>query len=115
MITLNIFNSVIAQLGSTREGGILMNMLPILLIFAVLYLMMIRPQIKRQKEHTKLITNLMHGDEIVTNGGILGRINKIKDNYITLEISDLSGKSVEIIIQKTAISNILPKGTIKAL
>ncbi len=115
MFTLNSLIYCFNQIDPTKNGGILMNIIPIILVFGVLYLTMIRPQMKRQKEHRNLISILSDGDEIITNSGILGKINKIKENYLMLEISESSGKSVEMIIQKAAVSSVLPKGTIKSL
>ncbi|MNC90222.1 preprotein translocase subunit YajC [compost metagenome] len=70
---------------------------------------MIRPQMKRAKEHKSMIDALQKGDEVVTSGGVLGRISKINENYVTLEVSD----KVEILVQRPAVQLVLPKGTIK--
>ncbi len=115
MMILDTFVFCLNQSSPAKDGGILMNVLPIILVFGVLYLTMIRPQMKRQKEHKNLISNLSNGDEIVTNGGILGKVVRIQTNYLILEIADLSGKSIEMVIQKAAVSSVLPKGTIKSL
>lgn len=93
----------------------IMGMLPIILMFVVLYFLMIRPQMKRQKEHRNLVANLAKGDEVITSGGILGKITKVNDNYIGIEVSDLAEKPVEILLQRQAVSSVLPKGTIKSL
>jgi preprotein translocase subunit YajC len=79
------------------------------LMFGALYFLMIRPQMKRAKEHKTMIEALQKGDEVVALGGVLGRINKISENYVTLEVSE----SVEIQIQRSAVQLVLPKGTIK--
>jgi len=92
-----------------------MGMLPILLMFVILYFLMIRPQMKRQKEHRALIAALGKGDEVVTAGGLLGKVSKVNDNYVTIEIAEQGDKPVEINLQKTAVTAVLPKGTIKAL
>ena len=97
------------------EGGALMGMLPIILMFVILYFLMIRPQMKRQKEHRNLIAALAKGDEVVTAGGMLGKVTKVNDSYVTVEVSELAEKPVEIIMQKSSVSAVLPKGTIKAL
>ncbi|MCB5364604.1 preprotein translocase subunit YajC [Pusillimonas sp. CC-YST705] len=97
------------------EGGALMGMLPIILMFVILYFLMIRPQMKRQKEHRNLVAALTKGDEVITSGGLLGKVTKVSDNYITLEVSELADKPVEIVLQRSAVSNVLPKGTIKSL
>ena len=91
-------------------GGMGMeNFLLIGLMFVVLYFLMIRPQMKRAKEHKTMIEALQKGDEVVTAGGLLGRISRINENYATLEIAD----RVEIQVQRTAVQLVLPKGTIK--
>jgi len=99
-----------AQAGAPADAG-LMGFLPIILMFVLLYFLMIRPQMKRQKEHKAMVQALGKGDEVVTAGGIVGRITKIGEVYITLELNE----GTEIIIQKNAISTLLPKGTIKTL
>jgi preprotein translocase subunit YajC len=87
----------------------LMSMLPLVLMFVVLYFVMIRPQMKKQKEHRTMIEALAKGDEIVTVGGILGKVSKLGDNYVSLEIS----ANVEVQIQRSAVVQVLPKGSIK--
>jgi preprotein translocase subunit YajC len=91
-------------------GGF-MQLLPIVLMFVVLYFLMIRPQMKRAKEHKALLEALNKGDEVVTGGGIAGRITKVGDNFITVEIAN----TVEIQVQKQSVSLVLPKGTLKTL
>ena len=91
-------------------GGF-MQLLPIILMFVVLYFLMIRPQMKRTKEHRALIEALATGDEVVTGGGIAGRITKVGVNFVAIEVAD----TVEIQVQKQAITLLLPKGTLKAL
>jgi|SRR5690625_2346812 len=93
----------------------IMGMMPIILMFVVLYFLMIRPQMKRQKEHRNLVAALAKGDEIMTAGGMLGKITKVDDNYVTVEIGEAGDKPVEILIQRTSVTAVLPKGTIKAL
>jgi preprotein translocase subunit YajC len=85
--------------------------LPIILMFVVLYFLMIRPQMKRQKELKAMIEAVTRGDEVITAGGMLGKITKISDVYATIEVQD----GTEIIVQKSAITTLLPKGTIKSL
>ena len=92
-------------------GGNLTSFLPIILMFVVLYFLMIRPQMKRQKEQKSMMDALAKGDEVVTSGGILGRINKVTDGYLTVEIAN----GTEIVVQKGAVTTLLPKGTIKSL
>ena len=98
--------------GSTRRlAGNLMSFLPIILMFVVLYFLMIRPQMKRQKEQKSMIDGLAKGDEIVTAGGVVGKITKVSDGYVTVEVA----QGTEIVMQKAAVTLLLPKGTIKAL
>jgi len=98
-------------LGSAPGGDTLMSMLPIILMFVVLYFLMIRPQMKKAKEHKTMLDALQKGDEVITAGGIVGRIAKLNDQYATVEIAP----NVEINVQRAAISQLLPKGTVKAL
>ena len=87
------------------------SFLPIVLMFAVLYFLMIRPQQKKQKEQREMISALSVGDEVLTAGGIVGKITKVSDNFLTLQISE----GTEIIIQRTSIVSMLPNGTIETL
>ncbi len=104
---------VLAQAGDTASS--LMGMAPIVLMFVVLYFLMIRPQMKRQKEHKALLAALAKGDEVISAGGLLGKVSKVSDNYVTVEVAELADKPVEIIMQKASVTAVLPKGTIKAL
>ncbi len=105
---------VIAQAAPGGENA-LMGMLPIILMFVILYFLMIRPQMKRQKEHRKLVEGLAKGDEVITQGGLLGRITKVSDNYVTMDVSNLADRPVETIVQRNAVTSVLPKGTMKSL
>jgi len=89
-------------------GG-LGGMLPLVLMFVVLYFIMIRPQMKRQKEHKAMVDALAKGDEVVTSGGVLGKVSKIGDTFVGLEVAN----GVEIQIQRTAVVQVMPKGTVK--
>ncbi len=107
---------ILTVLPAQAEGGNpIVGMLPLILMFVVLYFLMIRPQMKRQKEHRNLVANLSKGDEVITAGGILGKITKVHDNYINVEIADLADKPVEILVQRASVTSVLPKGTIKAI
>ncbi|OZI31411.1 preprotein translocase subunit YajC [Bordetella genomosp. 10] len=106
---------VVAQAAEGGAAGSLLGMAPIILMFVILYFLMIRPQMKRQKEHRNLVSALAKGDEVVTAGGLLGKVSKVTDSYITVEVAELADKPVEVVVQKTAVSTVLPKGTIKAL
>ncbi|WP_246171184.1 preprotein translocase subunit YajC [Pandoraea eparura] len=88
-----------------------MSFLPLVLMFVVLYFIMIRPQMKRQKETRNMLAALAKGDEVVTSGGLAGRITKVGETFLTVEIAE----NVEINVQKGAVTTLLPKGTIKAL
>ena len=94
--------------GGAQGGDTLMGMLPIILMFVILYFLMIRPQMKKAKEHRTMIDALAKGDEVIAVG-ILGRIEKISDNYVSLEIAP----NTTIQVQKQAVTTLLPKGTIK--
>jgi preprotein translocase subunit YajC len=96
--------------GADPTGG-LMGILPIVLMFVVLWFLMIRPQMKRAKEQKAMIEAMQKGDEVLTNGGMAGRIVKVGENYIGLEIAE----NVQISVQKNAVASILPKGTLKTL
>jgi preprotein translocase subunit YajC len=87
----------------------LMSMLPLVLMFAVLYFVMIRPQMRKQKEHRSMIDALAKGDEIVTAGGLLGKVTKMGDSYLNLEVAN----GVELQVQRSAVVQVLPKGSIK--
>jgi preprotein translocase subunit YajC len=87
----------------------IMSFLPLILIFVVFYFLLIRPQQKRAKEHKEMVAALAKGDEVVTNGGLLGKITEVGDNFIQLQVSD----SVEVKVQRQAVSTLMPKGTMK--
>ncbi len=93
--------------GSTQ--GTLMSLLPLVLMFVVLYFVMIRPQMKKQKEHKAMIEALAKGDEVVTAGGMLGKVSKLGEAYIGVELA----AGVEVQLQRSAVVQVLPKGTIK--
>ena len=96
---------------ASSEGGFL-SVLPMLIIFiAVFYFLLVRPQSKRAKEQRELLDNLAVGDEVLTTGGIIGRLMKLRDNYVVIS----TGKDVEMTFQKTAIASILPKGTMESI
>lgn len=82
-------------------------------MFAVLYFLAIRPQMKRQKEHRAMVEALQKGDEVIASGGILGRITKCGDAYITLEVAEMGDKPVELVVQRAAVQTLLPRGTLK--
>lgn len=94
---------------AAAQGG-LMSFLPLIIIFAVFYFMLIRPQMKRAKEHKQLVSQLAKGDEVITNGGMLGKITDVSDAFVTLELAE----NVKIKVQRQAVANVMPKGTIKS-
>jgi preprotein translocase subunit YajC len=103
-----LINPAWAQ-GAPAAGGGYESLILIVLMFAVLYFLMIRPQMKRAKEHKTMIEALQKGDEVVAAGGMLGRVSKISDSYVTLEIA----ANVEVQVQRPAVQLVLPKGTLK--
>lgn len=106
-------STAFAQTAPAAGGGDMMSslgsMLPLVLMFVVLYFVMIRPQMKRQKEARAMIDALAKGDEVATAGGVLGRITQLGDQYLTVEIA----KGVEVQMQRSAVVQVLPKGAIK--
>ena len=106
-----LINEAWAQSASPGMGADIWSMLPIILMFVVLYFLMIRPQMKRAKEHKAMIEALQKGDEVVAAGGLLGRISKISDGYVTLQIA----ANVEVQVQRPAVQLLLPKGSIKSI
>jgi preprotein translocase subunit YajC len=93
------------------QGDALTSLLPLVLIFIVFYFLLIRPQSKKAKEHKQMVEALAKGDEIVTNGGLLGRISKVGDNFVELEVAE----GVTVKVQRQAAASLMPKGTIKGL
>lgn len=107
-------SSAFAQTAPAAAAGgdmqsTLMSMLPLLLMFAVLYFVMIRPQMKKQKEHRAMIDALAKGDEVATAGGLLGKVTKLGDSHLSVELA----AGVEVQLQRSAVVQVLPKGTIK--
>ena len=106
-------SSAFAQTAPAAAGGdmqsTLVSMLPLVLMFVVLYFVMIRPQMKKQKEHRAMIEALAKGDEVATVGGLLGKVTKLGEGYLTLEVAN----NVEVQVQRSAVVLVLPKGSIK--
>jgi preprotein translocase subunit YajC len=109
MLISNAFAQSAPAAGS--DAGGLMSFIPLILMFVVLYFIMIRPQMKRQKEMKAMLEALAAGDEVITVGGILGKVTAVKDQYITVEIVP----GTEVQMQKNAVTSVLPKGTIKSV
>ena len=105
-----IISPAFAQAAPSGDPGYI-GLLPIVLMFVLLYFLMIRPQMKRAKEQKAMIEALQKGDEVVTSGGLVGRITRLGEAYISLEIAP----NTEISVQKSAVQVLLPKGTIKSI
>jgi preprotein translocase subunit YajC len=99
-----------APAGGGADGG-MMNILFIVVMFVIIYFLMIRPQMKRAKEHRTMLEALQKGDEVITAGGVLGRVSKMGEAYVTLEIAP----NTEVSVQKAAVQTVLPKGTLKSI
>jgi len=97
-----------AQVDGAAGGG-LFGLLPMVAIFVIFYFLLIRPQQKRAKQHKAMVADLSKGDEVVTNGGTLGKIVEVDDNFLTVQVAE----GVNIKVQRMAISQMMPKGTIK--
>lgn len=103
-----------AQSGGSTEQQLL-GFLPIILMFVVLYFLMIRPQMKRAKDHRTMLEALSKGDEVITAGGLVGRVTKVGESYVTIEVAQRGEEAIEMHLQKQAVQTLLPKGTIKAI
>ncbi|KZC35682.1 MULTISPECIES: preprotein translocase subunit YajC [Rhodanobacter] len=103
---------VIAQAAAPQpQGGGISLIITMVVLFGLMYFMMIRPQMKRQKEHRALIAGLAKGDEVVTNGGIAGRVDEVGETFVTVEIA----ANVKVKVQKGAVQQVLPKGSLKSV
>ncbi|MBP8144022.1 MAG: preprotein translocase subunit YajC [Inhella sp.] len=104
-------STAIAQTTAPAAGpeSSLLNFLPLVAMFVVLYFIMIRPQMKRQKEHKAMIEALAKGDEVVTAGGLLGKVTKLGDSTLQVELA----QGVEVQLQRSAVVQVLPKGSVK--
>jgi preprotein translocase subunit YajC len=111
LISVAMADAPAAVAPAMQQADPLMSFLPLILIFAVMYFLLIRPQAKRQKEHKKLIEALGKGDEVLTSGGMLGRVIELGDAFITLEIAD----GAQVLVQRVAVTTVLPKGTMRDL
>ncbi len=97
--------------GGVGGGDPLLSFLPLIIIFVIFYFLLIRPQAKRSKDHKKMVEALAKGDEVVTNGGMLGKITEVADAFVTLEV----GPGLSVRVQRGAVATLMPKGTIKSL
>jgi len=113
---MNLLDLLIAPAHAQAAGAapagpnLLTGVLPFLILCAIMYFLMIRPQMKKQKEHRAMIERLAVGDEVITGGGIAGVVRALGESFVTIEIAD----RVEIRVQRGAIGNVLPKGTLKS-
>lgn len=107
---ISLAHAQTAGAAADPTGGF-MQLLPMILMFVVLWFLMIRPQMKRAKEHKALLEGLQKNDEVLTQGGIVGKVVSISDAYVTVEVAT----NTQIIVQKQAIGAVLPKGTIKSI
>lgn len=105
-----ISNAYAQAAGAADPTGGLMGLLPMILMFVVIWFLMIRPQMKRAKEHKALVSALAKGDEVLTQGGVAGRVTQVGDSFVHVEVSD----NVVILIKKESVGNVLPKGTLKS-
>jgi preprotein translocase subunit YajC len=108
---MNFFISDAHAAGAAGQSDPLTSFLPLIIIFVVFYFLLIRPQTKKAKQHKELVKSLAKGDEVITNGGLLGRIVKVSDNFVDVELAD----SVVVKLQRLAVGSVMPKGTIKGL
>ena len=99
-----------AQAASPGGGDFFISLLPLILIFAVFYFLLIRPQQRKVKEHRALVDSLKRGDQVLTSGGIFGKITKVGESFITVELGD----NVQIKVQRHAVTSVMPKGTMKS-
>ena len=100
--------------GAPSDSG-MMPLLFIVVMFVIFYFLLIRPQSKRQKELKAMIQALGKGDEVVTSGGLVGRVTELSDQYITLQVASVGNQPVAVSVQRSSIAMLLPKGTIKSL
>ena len=106
-----LISNAYAEAAAPVQGGGLMDFLPLIVLAAVFYFLVLRPQSKRAKELKAMVDALQRGDEVVTAGGEVGRVSKIYEQYVGVELAE----NVEVTVQKTAIQTVLPKGTIKSI
>lgn len=104
-------NNAWALDGSSTPGGSASGLFMFAILFLVFYFFLIRPQMKQDKEHKKLVAELSKGDEIVTSGGLLGRISQVGENFIVLDIA----KDLQVKVRKQSVTSVMPKGTMKSL
>jgi preprotein translocase subunit YajC len=99
-----------AQAGAPAGDAGMINLIMLIVLFVVFYFLLIRPQTKRVKEHKKMVESLEKGDEIITNGGLLGRITQLGDSFIVVEVAT----NTEVKVQRQSVAAVMPKGTMKS-
>ncbi|MDP1995627.1 MAG: preprotein translocase subunit YajC [Gallionella sp.] len=104
-------NNAYAEAVPAVQGGSILDFLPLIVLVAVFYFFILRPQSKRAKDHKAMVSALQRGDEVVTSGGQVGRISKVYEEYVGVEFAE----NIEMTVQKSAIQSVLPKGTIKSI
>ena len=104
-------SDAMAQSAGGQQASMFELILPLVLMFAIFYFLLIRPQQKKAKEHRNLVESLGKGDEVVTNGGLVGKITDVDENFLTCKIAE----NVEVKVQRHAVASVLPKGTVKKL
>ena len=108
---MNLFIADAMAQGGGGQTDALMGFLPLIIIFVIFYFLLIRPQQKKSKAHKQMVEGLSKGDEVITGGGIVGRITDVKDDFVTVEVAE----GVRVRTQRVAVSSVLPKGTIKSM
>ena len=106
-----ISNAWAQEGGAAQQPGLIEALLPFIILFVIFYFLLIRPQQKRAKEHRRLVENLSKGDEVVTNGGLLGKIVEVGENFVEVELNENN----KVKVQRQMISNVVPKGTMRSL
>ena len=106
-----MFSTAYAQQAGSQGGSFLLNILPLALIIVLFYFMLILPQQRKTKQHRQMLAALAKGNEVVTSGGMLGKIEEIHESFVTLDV----GKKTQVTIQKQSIQTLLPKGTIDGI
>ena len=107
---INLINDAWAQGNPPASEATFMSFVPLILIFVIFYFFLIRPQMKRAKEHKKMIEALAKNDEVVTSGGLLGRITSLSEGFVVVEIAE----GVQVKVQKSSVTQVVPKGTYKS-
>jgi len=102
--------SAIAQDGAAQQPSIWGSLIPMILIVVIFWFLLIRPQMKRNKQHREMVASLSTGDEVITTGGMLGKITNVGDSFVTVKLAD----ALEIKVQKHAVAQVVPKGTIES-